>query len=80
MFFHAHSLRLLYSMPIQNQFAKPPLRGFSFAPNKNKKSSILSATGRSFIARLLTTSYNIPSYAFPVTEGHPSRLTFPYII
>ena len=37
MFFHAHSLRLLYSMPIQNQFAKPPLRGFSFAPNINKK-------------------------------------------
>ena len=31
MFFHAHSLRLLYSMPIQNQFAKPPLRGFPFA-------------------------------------------------
>ena len=28
MFFHAHSLRLVYSMPIQNQFAKPPLRGF----------------------------------------------------
>ena len=31
MFFHAHSLRLVYSMPIQNQFAKPPLRGFPFA-------------------------------------------------
>lgn len=28
MLFHAHSLRFLYSMPIQNQFAKPPLRGF----------------------------------------------------
>ena len=28
MFFHAHSLRLVYSMPIQNQFAKLPLRGF----------------------------------------------------